>query len=85
MMVVFRMNIIKGETLMLSDLRVGSPTPSQFAECIRPVSDDRYSRNMQDDMKEAVDLLFKLKAGLDKLHPECTRLIEKMMGQVTRY
>lgn len=66
---------------MLSQLRVNSsptvPSPSQFAE-VRV--DDRWSRNMQEDMKEAIDLLFKLKAGLDKLHPECTNIIERMLS-----
>ncbi len=66
---------------MLSDLQV-NPRPAlnhvnQFAE-LR--SDDRYSRNMKEDMKEAIDLLFKLKDGLDKLHPECIHMIEKMMA-----
>lgn len=67
---------------MLSDLRV-NVAPSQFAPlgCAEIRPDDRYSRSMEDDMKSAIELLFKFKAGLDKLHPECTRLIEKMIGQ----
>lgn len=69
---------------MLSDLRANSPAPS-FAPQMCAVSDDRYSRSMEEDMKEAIGLLFKLKAGLDKLHPECTRMIEKMMATPNRY
>ena len=69
---------------MLSDLRVGC-FPSKDSSIHQPVCDDRYSHDMQEDMKVAIELLFKLKAGLDKLHPECTRLIEKMMATPTRY
>jgi hypothetical protein len=70
---------------MLSDLRTNSASSQFSPELCRPVSDDRYARGMEDDMKEAIGLLFKLKAGLDKLHPECTRMIEKMMAQPNRY
>jgi hypothetical protein len=69
---------------MLSDLRTNSTSPS-FAPQLCASPDDRYARGMEDDMKEAISLLFKLKAGLDKLHPECTRMIEKMMAQPNRY
>jgi len=72
---------------MLSELRCNS-APSQFAPlgiAQQACVDDRYSRGMEEDMKTAIELLFKLKAGLDKLHPECTRLIEKMMAQTQRY
>lgn len=69
---------------MLSDLRCNSV--SQFAQVPPPglqcAVDDRYARSMEEDMKSAIELLFKLKAGLDKLHPECTRMIEKMIGQL---
>ena len=65
---------------MLSQLRVASPA-SQYSpkECgIAP--DDRWARNMQDDMITAIDLLFKFKAGLDKLHPDCLAIIERMVS-----
>jgi hypothetical protein len=66
---------------MLSDLRCQSASiPAPEIRC-----DDRYSRSMEDDMKEAIALLFKLKAGLDKLHPECTRMIERMMTPYNRF
>lgn len=68
---------------MLSDLRCQSSAPSIPMPELR--CDDRYARNMEDDMKEAIALLFKLKASLDKLHPECTRMIEKMMIPHNRY
>lgn len=68
---------------MLSDLRTNACSPSFAPQMSSP--DDRYARGMEEDMKEAIGLLFKLKAGLDKLHPECTRMIEKMMNQPNRY
>ena len=71
---------------MLSQIRPNSvPAPSQFAplECSSK-PDDRWMRSMQEDMKEAVDLLFKFKAGLDKLHPECLSIIERMISLTPR-
>jgi hypothetical protein len=65
-------NLFKGMD-MLSDLRFPNPP-------LQPVCDDRYSLSMEEDLKEAISLLFKFKAALDKLNPECTRLIEKMMA-----
>lgn len=44
-----------------------------------PILNKTWERDMQQDMKEAIDLLFKFKESLDKLHPECTRFIERMM------
>lgn len=59
---------------MLSDIHV-----AQRDSVCAPKPDDRWSRNIKDDMKEAIDYLFKFKESLDKLHPECTRVIEKML------
>lgn len=65
---------------MLSQIRIQNarsdlvPVPSQF-----PV-DDRWGRDMKEDMKTALDLVWKLKEGLDKLHPECIGIIEKMLS-----
>ncbi len=42
--------------------------------------DDRWSRSMQEDMKEAIDLVFKFKLALDKLHPECLVIIERIIS-----
>ena len=53
--------------------------------CERSLADDRYSRSPKDDMKEAVDLLWKFKEGLDKLHPDCTILMERLLAPLQRY
>jgi len=63
---------------MLSDLQCHSLDKTDCCTQ-RAYVDDRYGRNMADDMKTAIGLVFELKAGLDKLHPECTRLIEKIL------
>lgn len=47
-----------------------------------PMIDKTWERNIQDDLKEAIDLLFNFKASLEKLHPECTRVIERIMQPV---
>jgi hypothetical protein len=70
-------NLFKGMD-MLSDLRVTNPPGLS-------VFDDRYSRSLEEDLKESISLLFKFKAALDKLNPECTRLIEKMMAFPASY
>lgn len=44
-----------------------------------PLPDNRWSRDQKEDMKTAIDLLYKFKQDLDKLHPECTNIIEKML------
>lgn len=53
----------------------------RFNQCdavaIKP--DDRYSRSVKDDIKTAMDLLFVFKDGLEKLHPDCVRIIEKLL------
>lgn len=72
---------------MLSDIR---PSNSQFAQVPVPsvlkcAAEDRYSRNVQEDMKEAIDLLYKFKASLDKLHPDCIRLIEGILITAPSY
>lgn len=67
---------------MLSELRLNSDSGINCsAKVPLPMPDDRWSRDMQEDMKAAVDLLFKFKAGLDKLHPECTRFMENILRQ----
>lgn len=64
---------------MLSQIRSFN-SPSIGIQCQAPAPDDRWSRNMQEDMKEAIDLVFKFKASLDKLHPECLAIIERMIS-----
>jgi hypothetical protein len=67
---------------MLSELRLNSNTGIDCsAQIPMPKLDDRWSRDMQEDMKAAVDLLFKFKAGLDKLHPECLRFMDNILRQ----
>ncbi len=57
---------------MLSGIRLDT------AQCsIAP--EPRYQRNVKEDMKSAMDLLFQFKEGLEKLHPDCTRMIEKLL------
>ena len=70
---------------MLSQLRNFNP-PAQMTtqQAVGICSDDRWSRNMQEDMKEAIDLVFKFKAALDKLHPECLTIIERMISLTPR-
>ncbi len=70
---------------MLSDLRCQATAPLHPLGLAPIACDDRYSRSMEEDLKEAISLLFKFKAGLDKLHPQCTALIEKMMSFPPRY
>lgn len=74
---------------MLSDIRPQVNQTNQYAAMgcaeLRPACDDRYSRNPQEDMKEAIDLLFKFKAALDKLHPDCTKHIEAILMVAPRY
>lgn len=47
-----------------------------------PMINKTWERNVQEDLKKAIDLLFDFKASLDKLHPECTRVIERIMQPV---
>jgi hypothetical protein len=68
---------------MLSQLRTFN-TSLNSPVCAEVRPDDRWSRNMQEDMKEAIDLVFKLKASLDKLHPDCLTIIERMISLTPR-
>jgi len=65
---------------MLSQLRINEPKYQSDCAVQVPQVDNRWQRNMQDDMKEAIDLVFKMKAGLDKLHPECLAIVERMIS-----
>ena len=58
---------------------------SPYRNVERPLADDRYSRDQREDMKTAVELVWKLKEGLDKLHPECLPLVERMLGVQRHY
>lgn len=59
---------------MLSSMRSGNVPCVNF-----PQVDERWNRNMKDDMKKALDLLWQFKESLDQLHPDCTSIIEKML------
>ena len=64
---------------MLSNCYIGQVEMSrepQVPEC--------YKRNFKDDLKTALDLFYKFKEDLDKLHPECIRLIDQLV-QRPRY
>lgn len=67
---------------MLNSINCNRPT--QFKpEMISP--DDRYSRNVKEDMKSAMDLIWTFKEGLDKLHPDCLCLVERMLFSPRHY
>lgn len=59
---------------MLTGMRL-----NQVNVCPEIKPDDRYSRSIKDDMKIAMELLFQFKEGIEKLHPECSYLIEKLL------
>lgn len=59
---------------MLTGTRMNSCAPVDM-----PRPDDRYSRNLKEDLKAAMDLLISFKESLEKLHPECIFLIEKLL------
>jgi ribonucleotide reductase beta subunit family protein with ferritin-like domain len=63
---------------MLSSIRCFASTQAEVPRAPQP--DDRWSRDMQEDMKEAIDLVFKFKSALDKLHPECLTIVERMIS-----
>ena len=63
---------------MLSNMRFNTPCTAM------PQVDERWNRDMKDDMKKAIDILWKFKADLDQLHPECASIIEKML-QLNQY
>ena len=46
--------------------------------CNVPMVDDKWARNIKEDMKTALDLVFKFCEDLDKLHPECKTIVDKM-------
>jgi hypothetical protein len=62
---------------MLGQLR--SNNVNEALQCCAPKPDERWARDQKEDMKTALDLLWKFKEGLDKLHPECVTLIERML------
>lgn len=61
---------------MLNQIICGSVDTSKT----KIMCDNRYERDMQEDMKTAIDLLWKFKEGLQKLHPECEYFMQKMIN-----
>lgn len=49
------------------------PETNQFAV-------DRWKRNEKEDLKDAIDALYEFKKKLDKLHPNCTDIISKLLS-----
>lgn len=70
---------------MLSILRTNSICGNEPLAQVRPVGEDKWARDMAEDTKTAIDLLFKFKKELDKLHPEVLTVIENMMQIRNRY
>jgi hypothetical protein len=62
------LNLIRGQECNMNAAQVCAPKP-----------DDRWQRDMKEDMKSAIDLLWKFKLDLDKLHPEVMMIIENML------
>ena len=52
--------------------------PKEFA------SNDKYNRDEKEDLKTGIDLLFKFKHELDKLHPKTLDYIDQLL-QRPRY
>lgn len=61
-------------------------TPQFLNDCVPQPSmakiavEGRYSRNLKDDMKKAMDLLFQFNADLAELHPDCQHIVERMLA-----
>jgi len=45
----------------------------------------RHNRNEEEDMKTAIEELYRFKKNLDKLHPICMSLIEKILQNNDRF
>lgn len=43
-----------------------------------PSEPKTWQRNFKDDLKQAMEYLCEFKEKIDKLHPECARMIERM-------
>ncbi len=71
---------------MLSQMNPNPPMAlnAAYQGIEKSVSDDKWGRSEQEDVKEAIDLLYDFRKKLDKLHPRVKDLIENML-QVRRY
>lgn len=43
-------------------------------------ADDRFQRNPLEDLKEGLDLIFELKAKIDKFHPIATETLIRLLS-----
>lgn len=65
---------------MLGQINPNQPLPlNQSCAVDKSCSEDRWSRNEQEDFKEAIDLLYDFKKKLNKLHPRVGDLVETML------
>ncbi len=67
---------------MLQSLSYEIPQPqmdcaSELALKVR--AEDRYNRNEEEDMQTAITYLYDFKRKIDKLHPNCLRLVDQML------
>ncbi len=65
---------------MLSGFPLQQESCAKVPMPVNSISETTWNRNFKEDMHAALDLLYKFKEGLEKLHPECTRNIERLLG-----
>lgn len=51
----------------------------------QPSGQVNYQRNLKDDLKTALDLLFEFKEKIDKLHPNTKEIIEQMLQKRSHF
>lgn len=54
-------------------------------EALHTRAESRYNRNEEEDMQTAISYLYDFKRKLDKLHPQCTQIIEHMLQRPKHY
>lgn len=64
---------------MLSQLNPSCEVTQKRCVDTSPQVDDRWNRNEQDDLKEAIDLMYDFKKKLNKLHPRISDMVETML------
>ena len=58
------------------------PVDSMKTECVRnPSTEDRWERNIREDIKQGMDLIFEFKEKLNKLHPLAQEVLVGMLSQ----
>lgn len=63
----------------MSILHYGAFGP-RLADCAQVAPDTRYERDALGDLKHGLDLVFELKAQLDKLHPIATETLIRLLS-----